>query len=63
MVWGSGVRQVPGFLLGGLGGFRRAIFEAEAVVAGFEDVAAMGETVEQGRGHLWIADALCCLRS
>src|SRR5271170_8477769 len=35
-----------GFLLVGLGGFCRAVFEAEAVVAGLEDVATMGEAVE-----------------
>jgi hypothetical protein len=56
MVSGSGVRQVSGFLLVGLGGFRRAVFEAEAVVAGLEDVAAMSEAVEQRRRHFWIAD-------
>src|SRR6202789_4021439 len=56
MVWGSGVRQVPGFLLGGFGGFRRAVLEAEAVVSGFEDVAAVGETVEQRRRHFRVAE-------
>src|ERR1700690_1198284 len=56
MVWGSGVRQVSRFLLGGFGGLCRAVFEAEAVVSGFEDVAAMGEAVEQRRRHLGIAE-------
>jgi hypothetical protein len=46
MVLGSGVRQVPRFLLCGFGGIRRAVLEAEAVVSGFEDVAAVGETIE-----------------
>jgi hypothetical protein len=46
MVSGSGVRQVPRFLLSGFGGFGRAVFEAEAVVSGFEDMTAVGETVE-----------------
>jgi hypothetical protein len=46
MVLGSGVRQVPSFLLCGFGGFRRAVLEAEAVVSGFEDVATVGETIE-----------------
>jgi hypothetical protein len=41
MVSGSGVRQVPRFLLCGFGGFRRAVFEAEAVVSGFEDVTSV----------------------
>ena len=38
---------------------RLAGFEAEAVIAGFDDVAVMGEPVEQGRGHLGIAENLC----
>ena len=33
----------------------RAGFEAEAVVPGFEDVAVMGEAIEEGGGHLGIA--------
>ena len=41
-----------GFLLCRFGGFRRAVFEAEAVVSGFEDVATVGEAVEQRRRHL-----------
>ena len=56
MVSGSGVRQVPRFLLCGFGGFRRAVFEAEAVVSGFEDVAAIGKTVEQRGRHLRVAE-------
>ena len=52
MVSGSGVRQVPRFLLCGFGGIRRAVFEAEAVVSGFEDVAAVGKTIEQRGRHL-----------
>lgn len=55
MVSRSGVRQVSRFLLVRFGGFRRAVFETEAVVAGFEDVAAVGETVEQRRRHFRIA--------
>ena len=39
MVSGSSVRQVPRFLLGGFGGIRGAVLEAEAVVSGFENVA------------------------
>jgi hypothetical protein len=56
MVSGSGVRQVSRLLLGRFCGFRRAVFEAEAVVACLEDVAAVSETVEQRRRHLWIAE-------
>src|SRR5271154_2297147 len=56
MVSGSGVRQVPGFLLCGFGGFRRAVLETEAVVSSFENVAAVGETVEQRGRHLRVAE-------
>src|SRR5271165_2564376 len=55
MVSGSGVRQV--FLLCGFGGFRRAVLETEAVVSGFENVAAVGETVQQRGCHLGVAEA------
>lgn len=44
-----------GLLLSGFGG-RRAGFKAEAVIAGFDDVAVMGEPIQQGRGHLGIAE-------
>ena len=30
--------------------------EAPALVAGLDDVAVMGETVKQGRGHLRVAE-------
>lgn len=33
----------------------RAGFEAEAVVSGLKDVAAVGQAVEQGGGHLGVA--------
>src|ERR1700678_863213 len=56
MVSGSGVRQVPRFLFCGFGGIRRAVFEAEAVVSGFEDVAAVGKTIEQRGRHLGVAE-------
>ena len=56
MVSGSGVRQVARFLLCGFGGFCRAVLETEAVVSGFKNVTAMGEPVEQGRGHLRVAE-------
>ena len=46
MVSGSGVRQVPRFLLAGLAALAELFFEAEAVVFGFEDVASVGETIE-----------------
>jgi len=32
------------------------VAEAVAVVAGFDDVAAVGEPVEQRRGHLGVAE-------
>src|SRR5580704_16754658 len=61
MVSGSGVRQVPRFLLGGFGGFRRAVLEAEAVVSGFEDMTAVSETIEESRCHLRVAEHGCPL--
>src|SRR5271154_2346441 len=61
MVSGSGVRQVPRFLLCGFGGFCRAVLEAEAVVSGFENVAAVGESVEQRGRHLGVAEHSCPL--
>ena len=48
--------QVPRFLLCRFGVVRGAVLEAEAVVAGLEDVAMMGEPVEQGGRHLCIAE-------
>src|SRR5258707_11186640 len=56
MVSRSGVGQVSRFLLCGFSGFRRAVFEAEAVVSGFEDVTSVGETVEQRGRHLGVAE-------
>ena len=56
MVSRSGVRQAPRFLLGGFGGFRRAVLEAEAVVSGFENVAAVSEAIEECRCHLRVAE-------
>src|ERR1700722_2864025 len=61
MVLGSGVRQVSRFLLSGFGGFRRAVLEAEAVVSGFENVAAVGETIEWRGRHLRVAEHGCPL--
>ncbi len=34
---------------------RRAVLEAEAVVSGFEDVAVMGEPIQQRSRHLGVA--------
>jgi hypothetical protein len=56
MVWGSGVRQVPGFLLGEFGGLCGAVLEAEAVVSGFENVAAVGEAIQQRGRHFRVAE-------
>jgi hypothetical protein len=56
MVSGSSSRQVSRFLLYGFGGFRGAVLEAEAVVSGFEDVAAMSEAVEQCGRHLRVTE-------
>ena len=51
-----GLGQVPAFLLFAFGLMRRAVLEAEAVISGFEDVAMMGEPVEQRGGHLRVAE-------
>jgi len=34
----------------------RAVLEAEAIVSGFQDVAVVGEPVEQRGGHLCVAE-------
>lgn len=34
----------------------RAVFEAEAVVSGFEDMAMMGKPIQQRRGHLGVTE-------
>jgi hypothetical protein len=55
MVWVSGFGQGRGFLLPfgwGLGG---TVFEAEAVVSGLQDVAVMGQPIEQRGCHLGVA--------
>jgi hypothetical protein len=56
MVSSSGVRQVSRFLLCGFGGVRRAVFEAEAVIPGFKNVAAVGKTIKQRGRHLGVAE-------
>lgn len=43
-------------LHGGFGWLCRAALEAEAVISGLEDMAVIGEPVEQGRGHLGVAE-------
>src|SRR5271170_2499678 len=52
MVSGSGVRQVPRFLLCGFGGFRRAVLETEAVVSG-RTGRACGDVRWPGRRSPW----------
>ena len=51
---GSGGGQVSWLLPGRFWWLCRAALEAEAVIAGLEDMAVMGEPVEQGRGHLGV---------
>ena len=41
---------------GTAGGGSGAVLEAPALVAGLDDLAMMGETVEQGCGHLGVAE-------
>jgi hypothetical protein len=38
------------------GWYSGAIFEAPAVVPGFDDIAMMGKAIEQRRGHLGVAE-------
>jgi hypothetical protein len=52
---GAGIASSCGFLLLGFGG-SGAGPEPEAVVAGFQDVAVVGEPIQQGCGHLGIAE-------
>jgi len=56
MVGWSGCGQVPCLLLGWLVGLCRAVLEAEAVVSGLQDVAVVGEAIEQRGGHLGVAE-------
>ena len=51
----AGYGSSSGFFLSGFWG-SGAGFEPEAVVPGFEDVAMMGQPVQQGGGHLGIAE-------
>jgi hypothetical protein len=46
-----------GFVLSGFG-FGGTVLEAEAVIAGLDDVAMMGKAIEQCRGHLGIPEHL-----
>jgi hypothetical protein len=39
-------------LVRGFGGFHRTIFEAEAVISGFENVIAADEAIDQYGSHL-----------
>jgi hypothetical protein len=32
-----------------------ALFEAERIVAGFQDIAVVGDSIQQGRGHFGVA--------
>ena len=49
-------RQVSVLLLVGFCGFGGAALEAEAVISCFDDVAAMGEPIEQRGRHLCVAE-------
>ena len=52
-VWLDG--QVGAFSFFGFCGLGRAVPEAEAVVSGFENVAVMGEPIEQRGCHFGVA--------
>jgi hypothetical protein len=45
-----------GLLLCRFARLRRAVLEPEAVVSGFEDVAAVSEAIEQSRRHLGVPE-------
>ena len=51
LCWGQGMCDLLLF-----SGGRRTCFEPEAVVPGFQDVAAVGKAVEQAGGHLGITE-------
>jgi hypothetical protein len=51
----AGVGSSWCFFLSDFGGSRAGL-EAEAVVAGFQDVAVVGEPIQQGGGHLGVAE-------
>src|ERR1700754_2820314 len=55
MVCVSGRGQVSRLLLCWFRAFRGAVFEAEAIVSGLQDMAVMGEAIEERGGHLGIA--------
>ena len=56
MVWVSGFGQGAAFFLLGRCGLGGAVLEAEAIVSSLQDVAVMGEPVEQRCRHLGIAE-------
>jgi hypothetical protein len=59
MVWVSGFGQGGSFFLLARCGLGGAVLEAEAIVSSLQDVAVMGEPVEQRRGHLGVAEDGC----
>ena len=56
MFRGSGLGQGRGCLLPFAGSYVGAGLEAEAVIAGLKDVAAVGQAVEEGGGHVGISE-------
>ena len=50
--WPTGASGLQGRPVAGSG----AVLEAPALVAGLDDLAVVGETIEQGGGHLGIAE-------
>ena len=56
MFRGSGLGQGLGCLLPFSGSHGGAGLEAEAVIAGFQDVASVGQAVEERGGHLCITE-------
>lgn len=56
MVWDSGFGQGGSFLLLCCSGLGRAVLEEEAVVSGLQDMAMMGEAIEQRRRHVGVSE-------
>ena len=56
----AGMGSSVGFILSGFRGCGTGP-EAEAVVSAFKDMAVVGETIQQGGGHLGIAEHACPL--
>lgn len=57
-VSGSGFGQGGGFFLLARCGLGGAVLEAEAIVSSLQDMAVMGEPIEQRRRHLGVTEVV-----